>query len=81
MPSSSPETQTLQLRELALIASVCGVTTLNVPIIHFHDHWQRETDNRHKVFLSGALTVALPTIGKALNFKQADLQWPLNVYA
>ncbi|KAJ7444946.1 major facilitator superfamily domain-containing protein [Mycena latifolia] len=33
------------------------------------------------VFLSGALTVALPTIGKDLNFKQSDLQWPLNVYA
>ncbi|KZP30068.1 MFS general substrate transporter [Athelia psychrophila] len=33
------------------------------------------------VFLSGALTVALPTIGKDLNFKQADLQWPVNVYS
>ncbi|KAF8204419.1 major facilitator superfamily domain-containing protein [Mycena galopus ATCC 62051] len=33
------------------------------------------------VFLSGALTVALPTIGKDLHFKQSDLQWPLNVYA
>ncbi|KAF7325316.1 MFS general substrate transporter [Mycena venus] len=33
------------------------------------------------VFVSGALTVALPTIGKDLGFKQADLQWPLNVYA
>ncbi|KAJ7134992.1 major facilitator superfamily domain-containing protein [Mycena crocata] len=33
------------------------------------------------VFLSGALTIALPTIGKDLNFKQSDLQWPLNVYA
>ncbi|KAJ6588750.1 major facilitator superfamily domain-containing protein [Mycena capillaripes] len=33
------------------------------------------------VFLSGALTVALPSIGKDLNFKQSDLQWPLNVYA
>ncbi|KAJ7794105.1 major facilitator superfamily-domain-containing protein [Mycena olivaceomarginata] len=33
------------------------------------------------VFLSGALTVALPTIGKEPAFKQSDLQWPLNVYA
>ncbi|KAF9493130.1 MFS general substrate transporter [Pleurotus eryngii] len=33
------------------------------------------------VFLSGALTVALPTIGRDLDFKQADLQWPLNVFA
>ncbi|KAJ8522255.1 hypothetical protein ONZ45_g1154 [Pleurotus djamor] len=33
------------------------------------------------VFLSGALTVALPTIGKDLNFRQADLQWPVNVFA
>ncbi|KAJ7359135.1 major facilitator superfamily domain-containing protein [Mycena albidolilacea] len=33
------------------------------------------------VFLSGVLTVALPTIGKDLGFKQSDLQWPLNVYA
>ncbi|KAF7337696.1 MFS general substrate transporter [Mycena sanguinolenta] len=33
------------------------------------------------VFLSGALTVALPTIGKDLHFTQSNLQWPLNVYA
>ncbi|KAK7044587.1 MFS general substrate transporter [Favolaschia claudopus] len=33
------------------------------------------------VFLSGALTVALPTIGKDLGFKQSELQWPVNVYA
>ncbi|KZP16508.1 MFS general substrate transporter [Athelia psychrophila] len=32
-------------------------------------------------FFSGALTVALPTIGKDLHFKQADLQWPVNVYS
>jgi len=33
------------------------------------------------VFLTGALTVALPSIGKDLHFKQADLQWPINVYS
>ncbi|KIM81922.1 hypothetical protein PILCRDRAFT_8187, partial [Piloderma croceum F 1598] len=33
------------------------------------------------VFLQGALTVAIPTIGKDLSFRQADLQWPVNVYA
>ncbi|KAJ6455296.1 major facilitator superfamily domain-containing protein [Mycena vitilis] len=33
------------------------------------------------VFLNGALTVALPTVGKDLKFRQADLQWPLSVYA
>ncbi|KAF9462499.1 major facilitator superfamily-domain-containing protein [Collybia nuda] len=37
------------------------------------------------IFLSGALTVALPTLGKDLDFKQAshraDLQWPINVYS
>ncbi|KAJ6482010.1 major facilitator superfamily domain-containing protein [Mycena sanguinolenta] len=33
------------------------------------------------VFVNGALTVALPTIGKDLRFRQADLQWPLAVYA
>ncbi|KAF8190405.1 major facilitator superfamily domain-containing protein [Mycena galopus ATCC 62051] len=59
---ASPSPDRLHLRDLALIVSVSGVTTLNV-------------------FLSGALTVALPTIGKDLNFKQSDLQWPLNVYA
>ncbi|KAJ7044973.1 major facilitator superfamily domain-containing protein [Mycena alexandri] len=58
----SSSSESLQLRDIALIVSVSGVTTLNV-------------------FLSGALTVALPTIGKDLNFKQSDLQWPLNVYA
>ncbi|KIK54808.1 hypothetical protein GYMLUDRAFT_48358 [Collybiopsis luxurians FD-317 M1] len=31
-------------------------------------------------FLSGALTVALPTIGHDLNFSQSALQWPVNVY-
>ncbi|KAJ7757480.1 major facilitator superfamily domain-containing protein [Mycena metata] len=59
---SSSSSEALQLKDIALIVSVSGVTTLNV-------------------FLSGALTVALPTIGKDLNFKQSDLQWPLNVYA
>ncbi|KAJ7590083.1 major facilitator superfamily domain-containing protein [Mycena floridula] len=33
------------------------------------------------VFLAGGLTVALPSIGKDLNFKQADLQWPVNVFS
>ncbi|KAJ3486473.1 hypothetical protein NLI96_g4211 [Meripilus lineatus] len=33
------------------------------------------------IFLTGATTVALTTIGNDLKFKQADLQWPLNVYA
>ncbi|KAF7302550.1 MFS domain-containing protein [Mycena chlorophos] len=33
------------------------------------------------VFIQGALTVALPTIGKDLGFTQADLQWPVNVYS
>ncbi|KIK51770.1 hypothetical protein GYMLUDRAFT_50329 [Collybiopsis luxurians FD-317 M1] len=31
-------------------------------------------------FLSGALTVALPTIGHDLNFSQSALQWPVNGY-
>ncbi|KAJ7729261.1 major facilitator superfamily domain-containing protein [Mycena maculata] len=52
----------LNIKDLALIVSVSGVTTLNV-------------------FLSGALTVLLPTIGRDLRFKESDLQWPLNVYA
>ncbi|EIW86181.1 MFS general substrate transporter [Coniophora puteana RWD-64-598 SS2] len=34
-----------------------------------------------QVFLSGSLTVALPTIGADLKFSEADLQWPMNVYA
>ncbi|KAI0640897.1 major facilitator superfamily domain-containing protein [Trametes meyenii] len=33
------------------------------------------------IFVNGALIIALPTIGKALNFSEAELQWPLNVYA
>ncbi|KAJ7157097.1 major facilitator superfamily domain-containing protein [Mycena filopes] len=62
MDTSSSDSEALQLRDVALIISVSGVTTLNV-------------------FLSGALTVALPTIGKDLHFKQSDLAWPLSVYA
>ncbi|KAF5364394.1 hypothetical protein D9757_011905 [Collybiopsis confluens] len=31
-------------------------------------------------FLSGALTVALPTVGKDLNFSESALQWPINTY-
>ncbi|THV01071.1 MFS general substrate transporter [Dendrothele bispora CBS 962.96] len=50
-----------RLKDAAIIATVSGITTLNV-------------------FLSGALTVALPAIGRDLNFKQADLQWPVNVF-
>ncbi|KAI0684208.1 major facilitator superfamily domain-containing protein [Cytidiella melzeri] len=33
------------------------------------------------VFLSGAVGVSIATIGKDLDFRQEDLQWPLNVYA
>ena len=33
------------------------------------------------VFASGALSVAIPTIGRQLNFKQAELQWPSAVLA
>ncbi|KAL7277638.1 hypothetical protein ACG7TL_008565 [Trametes sanguinea] len=33
------------------------------------------------IFLNGALIISLPTIGKALDFSEAELQWPLNVYA
>ncbi|KAG2118366.1 major facilitator superfamily domain-containing protein [Suillus clintonianus] len=31
------------------------------------------------VFLVGAVTVALPTIGKDLDFQEGDLYWPINV--
>ncbi|KAG1721892.1 major facilitator superfamily domain-containing protein [Suillus lakei] len=31
------------------------------------------------VFLLGAVTVALPTIGKDLNFQEGNLYWPVNV--
>ena len=34
-----------------------------------------------QIFLTGATAVAITTIGKDLNFKQSDLQWPLNVYS
>ncbi|KAF7349747.1 MFS general substrate transporter [Mycena sanguinolenta] len=33
------------------------------------------------VFLSGALTVAIPSIGKDLNIIEANLQWPLTVFS
>ncbi|KAL4251979.1 MFS transporter superfamily protein [Abortiporus biennis] len=33
------------------------------------------------IFLTGATTVAITSIGNDLKFKQEDLQWPLNVYA
>ena len=36
---------------------------------------------RAQIFVNGALIIALPTLGKALNFTEAELQWPLNVYA
>ncbi|KAF7370105.1 MFS general substrate transporter [Mycena sanguinolenta] len=32
-------------------------------------------------FLSGALTVAIPSIGKDLNIIEANLQWPLTVFS
>lgn len=34
-----------------------------------------------QVFFQGALTVALPTIGKDLGFSESNLQWPNNVYS
>ncbi|KAJ7612113.1 major facilitator superfamily-domain-containing protein [Roridomyces roridus] len=33
------------------------------------------------MFLSGALTVAIPTIGQDLHFKEGDLQWPVTVFS
>ncbi|KAI0739552.1 major facilitator superfamily domain-containing protein [Daedaleopsis nitida] len=33
------------------------------------------------IFVTGALIIALPTIGRALHFDESELQWPLNVYA
>ncbi|EKM56493.1 uncharacterized protein PHACADRAFT_207718 [Phanerochaete carnosa HHB-10118-sp] len=33
------------------------------------------------IFLTGATSVAITTIGRDLNFSQEDLQWPLNVYS
>ncbi|PIL26437.1 MFS general substrate transporter [Ganoderma sinense ZZ0214-1] len=33
------------------------------------------------IFVNGALIIALPTLGKALDFSESELQWPLNVYA
>ncbi|OCH84235.1 major facilitator superfamily MFS-1 [Obba rivulosa] len=33
------------------------------------------------VFLTGATSVAITTIGRDLSFKQSDLQWPLNVFS
>lgn len=46
--------------------------------LHYNDDL---TEHPQKVFLSGALTVASPDIGEQLNFKQADIQWPLNAFA
>ncbi|EIW83579.1 MFS general substrate transporter [Coniophora puteana RWD-64-598 SS2] len=37
--------------------------------------------NTLNLFLSGALTVAVPTIGKDLGFAEDALQWPVNVNA
>ncbi|KAI1795258.1 major facilitator superfamily domain-containing protein [Ganoderma leucocontextum] len=33
------------------------------------------------IFVNGALIIALPTLGKALDFSESELQWPLDVYA
>ncbi|KAJ6606046.1 major facilitator superfamily-domain-containing protein [Mycena vulgaris] len=33
------------------------------------------------MFLSGALTVAIPTIGRDLKFQEGDLQWPVTVFS
>ncbi|KAJ7248864.1 major facilitator superfamily [Mycena haematopus] len=52
----------MPLKDAFVVATVCGVTTLNV-------------------FLSGALTVAIPSIGKDLNISEANLQWPLTVFS
>ncbi|KAL6299837.1 major facilitator superfamily domain-containing protein [Sparassis latifolia] len=34
-----------------------------------------------QIFVHGALIIALPSLGRALQFKKSELQWPLNVYA
>ena len=64
--------------DLSILATVCCVTVLSVSSSSVaFDH----ALTIQQVFLSGATGVSIATIGKDLNFKQEDLQWPLNVYA
>jgi hypothetical protein len=57
-------------KDAALIVAVSGVTTLSVSFMLFFDELQINISLVG--FLQGALTVALPTIGKDLNFRQAS---------
>lgn len=36
--------------------------------------------NSSQVYSSGAMTIAIPSIGNDLKFTQADLAWPLQAY-
>jgi hypothetical protein len=57
------------LKDALIVAAVSGITTLNVGF-HYASPYATDQLFSSQVFLSGALTVALPSIGKDLNFKQ-----------
>ena len=63
----------LSVKDAAIIAAVSGVTTLSVRFTYALLRWVANWCIFYlQVFLQGALTVAIPTIGKDLNFRQVS---------
>lgn len=67
------------VQDALITGTVCCVTVLSVSIRSFAH--PAAYLNILQIFLTGATAVAITTIGRDLDFKQSDLQWPLNVYS
>ncbi|KAK7028533.1 MFS general substrate transporter [Favolaschia claudopus] len=60
----------MSLKDAFIVATVSGVTTLNVCYLFLAQELPLTT-----------LTVAIPSIGSELNISEANLQWPLTVFS
>ena len=67
------------IQDPLILGTVCCVTILSVRFFGLYD--TSPSSIALQIFLTGATAVAITTIGKDLDFKQSDLQWPLNVYS
>ena len=73
----------MQLRDVLITVTVCCVTVLSVSFSfgHLFLKFAPRVYALRQVFVSGATTVSITTIGKDLGFTQSELQWPLNVFS
>ncbi|TFK52209.1 hypothetical protein OE88DRAFT_1657326 [Heliocybe sulcata] len=67
-----------------MIGAITGSTFLNVSRWLTNDRITAATNrdylSHNQVYIYGAITVAVPSIGRDLNFTEADLPWPVQAF-